>query len=240
MPFSTSAKPIINVGGYEFSPYVTQENDGHFSGLTIDLIAALNQVQNEVEFNFVPTSIEQRTSAYSINRFDLMLFESPQWGWQTFPHEFIPLNVDDGEVFIALKSTAKSQQFFKSIKNKTLSLVRGYHYQFAALNPDASALEKDFRVQFVNSNHASIESILLKRAQVAPVTWSYLQHYYLEFPDAKTKLLVSNFRDQQYQHGVILNPQSKVSRQQLSKWLKRIKQKGMFERLLNAYQLTSR
>nr|WP_242620270.1 hypothetical protein [Shewanella maritima] len=91
MPFSTSAKPIINVGGYEFSPYVTQENDGHFSGLTIDLIAALNQVQNEVEFNFVPTSIEQRTSAYSINRFDLMLFESPQWGWQTFPMSLFPL-----------------------------------------------------------------------------------------------------------------------------------------------------
>ncbi len=69
------AKPVVNVGGYLFAPYVDVSEDGLFQGFTIDLIAAFNQLQTEVEFQFVNTSIENRYQAYDIRRFDMMFFE---------------------------------------------------------------------------------------------------------------------------------------------------------------------
>ena len=36
--------PTIHVGGYQFSPYVNLQQDGRYTGLTLDIINALNQI----------------------------------------------------------------------------------------------------------------------------------------------------------------------------------------------------
>ena len=74
------AKPVVNVGGYLFAPYVNITEGGMFQGFTIDLISAFNEIQSEVNFQFVNTSIGNRYQAYKIGRYDMMIFESPVWG----------------------------------------------------------------------------------------------------------------------------------------------------------------
>ena len=43
---------LIRVGGYPFSPFVSKDHD-NYSGITLDLIEALNKSQQNYRFEFV-------------------------------------------------------------------------------------------------------------------------------------------------------------------------------------------
>ncbi|GAJ48547.1 putative ABC transporter substrate-binding protein [Aeromonas salmonicida subsp. masoucida NBRC 13784] len=73
--------PLIRVGGYPYAPFVVKESENRYRGLTLDLISALNEVQQEVRFVFVPTSATYRYQALALGRFSLMLFEDIRWNW---------------------------------------------------------------------------------------------------------------------------------------------------------------
>lgn len=229
-------KPVIRVGGYQFAPYVNLQSDGRYTGLTLDLINALNQIQQEISFEFVSTSIEHRYKAYAAGRFDMIMFENPRWGWEKLNTAFIPLHIHDGEVFIALKEKVKDPQFFALFKERTLALVKGYHYRFANFETDPAVLEKNYKVVFVNSNKASIETVLRKRAEIAPVTISYLNFYLASNPQDQ-QLYVSNQWDQHYYHGVLINPHSKLHPDKLNLWLQQLQQNGKLTELVRQYGL---
>jgi len=230
-------KPVVKVAGYPFSPYVTQLSDGRYTGLSIDLVNALNGIQSQVQFEFVATSITNRYKAYEMKRYDMILFESPVWGWSNIGHEFVPLNIHDGELFISLKDKAIDQAYFEDFSGKALSLVKGYHYKFADWQAEPQQLKTQFDIQFVNSNEASIISILRGRAEIAPVTWSYLQFYLSQYPEISPQLLVSTKWDQQYHHGILLNPNAPISKQQLSEWVGLLKKQQILTRLAAHYGL---
>lgn len=234
---AVQSKSIIRVGGYQFAPYVNLQEDGRYTGLTLDLINALNQIQQEISFEFVSTSIEYRYKAYEAGRFEMIMFENPHWGWEKFDTAFIPLHIHDGEIFIALKEKAKDPEFFEQLKDKTLALVKGYHYRFAHFETDPVKLENEFKVVFVNSNKASIETILRKRAEVAPVTISYLNYYLATNPHEQQRLFVSNQWDQHYYHGILLNPNSQLSPEKLNLWLNQLQQNGKLQELVRQYGL---
>ncbi|WP_394132094.1 ABC transporter substrate-binding protein [Shewanella maritima] len=234
-----AAKTIVKVGGYPFSPYVDISPQGHYSGLTLDLISALNRIQTEVVFQFVATSTEQRRRAYELNRYDVIFFEDVKWGWQDASLEYLPLNIKDGEVFISLNEPVKQQQYFDSLDAKTLSLIQGYHYKFAEFETSKDKLAEKFKVQFVASNEASIKSILKQRAEIAPVTWSYLKYYQKREPEQYQKLIISNKWDQQYDFGVLIKPESQISIDKIEKWMAELTHTGVYQRLLTTYNLSS-
>lgn len=239
-PAISESIPTIHVGGYQFAPYVHQQQDGRYTGLTLDIINALNQVQQEVVFKFAVTSIKHRYKAYSLGRFDMMLFENPAWGWQKIATQFIPLHMIDGEVFIALKTKAHNQSYFKNLTNKSIAFIKGYHYQFAHFETDANTLAKQFRPLFVSHNNASIESILRERADIAPVTNSYLQYYLKVHPEERKLLLISDEWDQKYANGILLNPSSQLDSKRLSHWIELLINNGKLAELAAQYgiQLT--
>lgn len=67
--------------GLPLCPFVVKESENRYRGLTLDLISALNEVQQEVRFVFVPTSATYRYQALALGRFSLMLFEDIRWNW---------------------------------------------------------------------------------------------------------------------------------------------------------------
>lgn len=231
-------KPLIRVGGYQFAPYVNLQMDGRYTGLTLDLINALNQVQQQVTFEFVPTSIEHRHKAHAAERFDMMLFEDPSWGWEHTKMQFIPLNIKDGEVFITLKNRTKDQRYFADLTNKSMALVKGYHYTFVGSETDPEQLNKRFKLVFVTSNKASIETILRQRADIAPVTFSYLNYYFTLNPEEKDKLFISEQWAQHYHLGVLLAPHSQLKVDQLSHWLELLEGSGKLAALTQDYGFT--
>ncbi len=231
------AKPVVNVGGYLFAPYVNITEGGMFQGFTIDLISAFNEIQSEVNFQFVNTSIGNRYQAYKIGRYDMMIFESPVWGWQNFDTIFIPLDIKDGEVFITLRGRNKNQSYFSSFEGKSLSLVSGYHYQFADWNTDDNELAVNFNVQFVHTNKASIESVLKGRADIAPVTYSYLMHYLQTHPETRSQLLISDKLDQSYSHSILINPNAIISASDVKQWFEEIRHSGRLKRIADKYNV---
>ncbi|MCE2573109.1 substrate-binding periplasmic protein [Motilimonas eburnea] len=231
-------KTIVKVGGYPFAPYVTKSADGRYSGLTLDIINQLNQIQDKYQFTFVSTSSPYRYQAFSRNRFELMFFENKMWGWQHADFYTLPLPIDDGEVYIAKHDPADPTDYFADIASKKLVLVEGYHYNITNDLTDKATLKKKFDVTFVTNNHASIEAILRGRGEVAPVTWSYLQHYFRENPQAKERIISSERWDQRYQHQVLLSHKAAISHDELLFLLQELDKKGVLDELATNYQLS--
>jgi len=49
------------------------------------MMAAMNKLQNEYEFVGVPTTARRRYQDFDKDKFDMMMFESINWGWQQYP-----------------------------------------------------------------------------------------------------------------------------------------------------------
>ena len=91
----------VRVGVYDFPPYAVKPESAQPAGLVPELLAALNKAQNQYRFGLVPTSVTRRYRDLQSSRFDMILFESPQWGWQDTEHVALDLHVEDAEVYVA-------------------------------------------------------------------------------------------------------------------------------------------
>ena len=91
----------VRVGAYHFPPYAIKPESATPAGLLPELLAALNRTQSDYHFSLVPTSVTRRYSDLQSARFDLILFESPAWGWKSTPHQSADLHIEDAEVYVA-------------------------------------------------------------------------------------------------------------------------------------------
>ena len=197
----------VLVGGYSFPPFV----DGN-AGVTIDLIAALNAVQSQFKFVFVPTSARRRYGDMANGVFDVMFFESMAWGWDKATVEESRVYLKgDGEVYVALRKPGRDQAFFTNLAERTLIGVAGYHYGFANFNADPVELSKRFKITFADDAAAMLRMLLNERGEVGVVTRSYLQGYLLTQPQLRDKLLVSKRFDQTYNHTFVVRKGSAVN-----------------------------
>lgn len=206
LAFPALAAEVVRVGGYEFPPFVESDAGGKHSGLTLDMIAALNAAQSKYEFTFVPVSARRRYADLQEGRFDAMFFESPEWGWmgKSYPVDFSNVFLRGGEVFITQAQAGRGQDFFADIKGKRIVGILGYHYGFANFEGDPDALTKQFSIKLVNSHRSSIEMVAAGRTDVAVVTDAYLWSYLKKNPGAADKVLVSDRYDQIYNHRIMV------------------------------------
>jgi len=230
-----SAAEQVNVGGYIFPPFVEQDDKGNVYGMTLDLIDALNKVQNEYRFSFVLTSSRRRYLAFEQGEFDALFFESALWGWQDTHIEATEVFLKGGEVFIALASNAKTQDYFNSIKNKSIAAMLGYHYSFAGFNSDPDFLRSTFDIQLSTDEKLNIQLVLLGRMDLAIVTKLYLDKFIIDNPSAKSKLLISQKMDQKYKHTILIKKSSNLNIAKMKRLLDKLIQTGEYSKLLQKY-----
>lgn len=233
--YSATEKQTVYVGGYLFSPYVELVDGENYAGLTIKMIQALNLIQSNYDFKFVPTSIEKRHQAFHHGRFDMVLFESPQWGWLSREVNFIPLPIYDGEPFIALAKNAQAPNYFHELGNKNIILVKGYHYAMTQWQQVDAGYSENMRL--VKSTKAAIESILKSRGDIAPVTYSYLMQYLKRNPSKRKLLRISGKWDQTYQHSVVLKKDANIQLTELQGLIKQLINSGVLANLAQEYDL---
>lgn len=211
------AKQTINVGVYDFPPYVFMYEKP--KGLSIRVLKELNEFQDEFHFVAIPTTPRRRFKDFKSGKFDMLIFEDKSWGWE---HEDIDVSkpfVSDVEVFITLANEAKSEDFFEDFTDKIIVGVMGYHYQFADFNSDPNYLKRRFNFVPSHDQNDSVELILKERGDIAIVSKSFLTHLFLNTPELKTKLLVSNRTDQVYRHTVLLRKDKPLNIHHLEKLL---------------------
>ncbi len=237
-----SAQTVIKVGGYEFPPFVNTKIKNGSSGATLDLIDALNLVQDKYRFEFFPTSSKRRYLDFSAGRYDLILFESIDWGWTGHPVEASDTFMEGGEVYIAFKREGRDQTFFKGIANKRMVGILGYHYGFANFNADEEFLTENFNILLSTDHLRNIRLILANRpelAEIAVVTRSYLGEYLHKYPEDGKKLLISETFDQEYKHRILIRKNATISTLEINQLLKILDDDGVLRKLRMRYGIES-
>ena len=235
-PFHCLAKEkVINVGGYLFPPFV-EVSSGSYSGLAIDMIQAINEIQEEYIFKFVLTSPKRRFLSFKEGHYDLMLFESKSWGWQNEAVSNSRVFLEGGEVYIAKNKVGRSQEYFNDFNGKKIACVRGYHYGFADFNSDTSFLKENFLTHIVPTQEAAILSTLGSRSDIAVVTVSYLNRYMSLNPEMRGKVIVSEKFDQKYNHTILVNDNSPfIDVSKVNKILLALENSGKLKELFSKY-----
>jgi ABC-type amino acid transport substrate-binding protein len=235
---SLLAAQLIKVGAYHFPPYVSKPEAEQAQGLLPDLLATLNAQQSDYQFVLVPTSVTRRFRDFQSARYDLIMFESPTWGWQNTPHETFDLQVQDAEVYVAKAAAGRGQEYFSQFSGKRLALYNGYHYGFAQFNADPEYLAKQFNAVLTYSHDSNLLMVLRERADLTVVTRSYLHRYLLRYPEQRTQMLVSDRVDQVYRHQALLRPNAPISVEGLRGLLRQLRDGGQLSALYRQYDLT--
>ncbi len=228
----------VKVGAYHFPPYAIKPETATPGGLLPELLSALNSSQTKYHFSLVPTSVTRRYADLQSARFDLILFESPAWGWQSIPHQSADLHIEDAEVYVARQEAGRDQRYFLELADKRFALYSGYHYGFAGFNSDPDYLKKHFKVTFTYSHDSNLLMVQRKRVDLTIVARSYLALYFRDNPEYRSQLLVSEREDQIYRHRALLRHQAPLDGAQLRHLLDDLKDTGVLMPLLQRYQLS--
>ena len=183
----------IRVAGYEFPPYVIHADDG-VRGLAPELVERLDEMLHNYCFEFVEMASRRRFEQFAAHGYDLMLFESPQWGWQDLVVDMTAVLARDRDIYVAHRRAGRDQSFFENIHERRLLGYLGYHYGFADLETDSEALETHFDILLSRSHERNLQLILLDRAdvgEIAILTESFLNAQLAANPEYKQRLLIS-------------------------------------------------
>ena len=230
---------VIRVGGYSFSPFVELSESGQASGVTIDMIEALNKSQSKYNFVFVKTSPVDRYKDFNDGRFDLIFFEDPKWGWKNYDVFSSKVFLKGGEVYITSMAEGKDQSYFDSFKGKRLIGIEGYHYALAGFNSHKETLRSKFNMSLTDAPWNLIRAIIGGDADVAIVTKSYLMKALLTRPNMKKKILISLKMDQEYHHKILARKNGPLTEEQVNAFLIDFERKGLAQQLWWQYGISN-
>ncbi|PTS84074.1 amino acid ABC transporter substrate-binding protein [Pseudomonas sp. HMWF032] len=213
----------VRVGAYHFPPYVVKPESAQPTGVLPDLLLAFNEAQDAYRFRLVATSSMRRYQDLHSGRFDLMLFESPEWGWQGGAHRSLDLKIEDAEVYVARRQSGRDEHYFDDFKGKRMALYSGYHYGFAGFSADRQFLTDQFNAVLTYSHDSNLAMLLRGRADIAVVTRSYLRSFQQRNVEQGQALLVSQRVDQIYRHQALFALHSAISPQNFAVLLEQLR-----------------
>ncbi|MFJ2281081.1 substrate-binding periplasmic protein [Pseudomonas sp. NPDC087803] len=231
------AAQLVRVGAAHFPPYTIRPENGADTGLLPELVAALNSLQSDYQFELVPTSIPRRFGDLKEGRTDMAIFENPDWGWKDIPHTTVDMGLEDAEIFVAQREEGRQQDYFSDLKGKRLALYSGYHYEFANFNADPKFLADTFNATLTYSHDSNLLMVLRGRADIALVTRSYLFDYLKRNEKVADKLLVSQRIDQVYHHYSILRPAAPITGEAFGKLLQGLRDNGQMLKIFEPYKI---
>lgn len=222
-------RTVVRIGAYGFAPYY--DLDRSVSHL-VEVVNILNKSQNDYQFEITEVPAKRRYQLFQERRYDMVFFEDPKWGWEDLPHYAIPLELNDGEVYVALRKKAHSQSYFSTLKGKRIAGILGYHYGFANYETDENLLRSKFDIYLVNHNLASVRLMLSERVDVAVVPKSYIIQYLRENPADRERIMISEKYDQNYDLKILVSPRAPVARPALEAMIRKLRADARFKNLI--------
>jgi polar amino acid transport system substrate-binding protein len=230
-----NAQQVVKVGGYDFPPFVDRTRGA--TSLTFDLIDALNAFQKKYVFVFVDTSSKRRFTYFDEKKYDMIFFESIEWGWQGREVEATDIIMQGGAVYITRADNNKDQRYFDDFKGKSVWGILGYHYGFANFNADLDYLKKTFNAHMITSHEGLITAAVTGRADISVVVKEYLQVYLLKHPEVQKKILVSKKFDAVNSYTVLVRKGLHPDAAEMNKLLADMDSAGILKTLWGRYGL---
>jgi len=231
----------VMVGMYPFAPFVEQRDaldTEAVSGMTIDLLEILNKSQNNYYFNAVLIPPNRRYQSYDRGDYDVIFYENKAWGWQDYNIDVSKVYQAGGEVYVALKHSGRGQEYFNRFDDKRMMGILGFHYGFANFNADEKFLHKKFNMSLFNDNDKILTKLLKQRGDILVITNAYLQRYLKNHPGVKERLLISEKLDQEYNHTVLVRPESVISIAEINQMLDDLAASGKMKLLFDKYGIS--
>ena len=237
--WATAADEVL-IAAVHFPPYVIKPEENLQGGLLGELVAALNKAQSQHRFGLRATSLNRRFEDFRSGRIHVAIFENPDWSWQGIAGPRVDMGLEDAEILVARAEAGRDQHFFDNLQGKRMALFNGYHYGFAGFNNDPKWLEKNFNAVLTYSHESNLKLVLRGRADVAPITRSWLGARLREQPQLKSQLLISDWEDQRYRHYAILSPHAPISAGDFSHALDLLRESGELQRIFTPYGIVVR
>lgn len=236
----TSGLPVqaaqeVLIAAVHFPPYVIKPEKDVQRGLLGELVDSLNRIQGDYHFNLRATSLNRRFADFQKGRFDIAIFENPDWDWQGVAGSRIDLGLEDSEIFIARAEAGRGQEYFDNLMDKRMALFNGYHYGFAGFNNDPDWLMHNFKATLTYSHESNLNLVLRGRADIAPITRSWLAGNLREHPELQKQLLISVWVDQVYRHYAILRPEAPISAERFRQLMQELRDDGELVRIFTPY-----
>jgi hypothetical protein len=240
--FSTGvgAADEVLIAAVHFPPYVIKPESNPHNGLLGELVDALNKVQSEHRYALRATSLNRRFDDFRQARVHVAIFENPDWNWQGISGIRIDLGLEDAEVLVARAEPGRDQRYFDKLMGKRMALFNGYHYGFAGFNNDPQWLEQNFNAVLTYSHESNLKLVLRGRADVAPITRSWLGARMREQPQLRQQLLISDWEDQRYRHYAILSPQAPIGAEDFRASMQLLRDNGQLQRIFAPYGIDVR
>ena len=230
----------ITVGVYHFPPIASVYGSGQATGLLGDLLQELEHAHPTVSFQVFHTSPKRRYLDFDAGLYDVIFFESPDWGWTEKDVDITRPILADEELYVALKKDGRDSSFFDDLNKRSIVAISGYHYGFTGYETDNSVLEQKFDIEFSDSHSRNINLIKADRpsvAEVAIVSHSYLQRHLARHPEDWDKLLISSEPDQRYQLRIIARKGGAASADQMLELLAPLVDNGRYRQLVENWGL---
>ncbi|TYC58201.1 amino acid ABC transporter substrate-binding protein [Marinobacter sp. BW6] len=225
----------ITVGVYHFPPIASVEHNGEPTGLLGDLLHELEQANPTVSFRVFHTSPKRRYLDFDAGLYDVIFFESPDWGWTERDVDITRPILADEELYVALKKPGRDDSFFDDLQTRSIVAISGYHYGFTGYETDNSVLEQKFDIEFSDSHSRNIKLIKADRpsvAEVAIVSHSYLQRHLENHPEDWGTLLISDEPDQRYELSIIARKNGAASSGEMLQLLAPLIENGRYRQLV--------
>lgn len=230
----------ITLGVYHFPPIASVDNSGEATGLLGDLLHELEQAHPTVSFRIFHTSPKRRYLDFDAGLYDVIFFESPDWGWTEKEVDITRPILADEELYVALKKPGRDSSFFDDLRQRSIVAISGYHYGFAGHETDNAVLEQKFDIEFSDSHSRNLNLIKADRpsvAEVAIVSYSYLQQHLARHPEDWDRLLISDEPDQRYQLSIIARKRGAASADQMLQMLAPLVESGRYRQLVENWGL---
>lgn len=230
----------ITVGVYHFPPIASVDGSGQATGLLGDLLQELEHAHPTVSFQVFHTSPKRRYLDFDAGLYDVIFFESPDWGWTEKDVDITRPILAHEELYVALKKDGRDSSFFDDLNKRSIVAISGYHYGFTGYETDNSVLEQKFDIEFSDSHSRNINLIKADRpsvAEVAIVSHSYLQRHLARHPEDWDKLLISSEPDQRYQLRIIARKGGAASADQMLELLAPLVDNGRYRQLVENWGL---
>ncbi|WXL24129.1 transporter substrate-binding domain-containing protein [Ectopseudomonas mendocina] len=228
----------VRVAAAYFPPYVYKPDHDYAEGLQAGLLTVLNESQTEFRFVAVPTSLMRRFRDLEQGRTDMSLFENPLWGWSNFANHQIDMGLVDTEVFVARKEPGRTQAYFDRLDGKRLVLFAAYHYRFADYRIEPAFLSSEFNAVLGHSHESNLLMLLHGRADIAPMTRSFIESYIMRNPRYSDRVMISERVDQVYRHQAILREGAPITPEQFTTIYEALRDSGKLQNIFGNYGIT--
>ncbi|QSP95700.1 transporter substrate-binding domain-containing protein [Marinobacter salinisoli] len=234
------ADTVITFGAYHFPPIADVDHNKQPRGLLGDLIPALEAAHDDLDIRIFHTSPKRRYLDFEAGLYDVILFESADWGWATRAASISEPILVEEEVYVALDKPGRGQSFFDDIASRSIIAMSGYHYGFADRETDPEELQKRFKIEFSDNHNRSLQLIKADRPSVAEITIinrSFLHNHWSQKNGTGPSLLISEKPDQRYVLRIVARKDSPLTAAQVFGLLRPLIADGSYAELVSKWGL---